>query len=363
MKKVYTLTFHNANNYGAVIQAYALQKVLLNNYETCILNYNNKYISQGYKLFKCFNNGFNIKQFFKDILNLKKEIVRNANFDKFRRSLYLSEEINNIDLLSKLNSSAYVVGSDQIWNPDMTNGVDDFYTLNVKLKNCKKISYAASSGNKDVLVKNGNKYFSLINDFDSVSVREKGMKEIIESKTEKKVDVVLDPSLLLSFYDWSKFCGNDRIIKEKYIFVYCGDEPEYFYDIVNDYAKINDCTIIYFGRRDLKNKFKYRKKSMYEVGPVEFVNLIKYSDCVFTASFHGTALGIVLNKKILLVLNKYQDRLSSLIDKLGLNERIASNFEEYKRIIDKDIDWENVNKLLEVERSKSIEWLYKSIDG
>lgn len=367
MKKVYTVTFHRANNYGALLQAYALQKVLSKKYETRILDYDNKYISNEYKIFKKIHDR-NIKhailQFCKDCINIKKEICRRRSFDNFRKNLLLTEKFDKVnDVVSNYpKADVYITGSDQVWNSKITNGIDLVYTLSFKRHDFKKIAYAASSGNNATLKGHEGELIEAINDFDSISVREKPLKDFLESKTSKKVDIVLDPSLLLTKEDWGFISGTKRIINEKYIFVYCGEEPQYFYDIVNELARRTGYLIVYFGRRDRKHHFLYKKKSCYEYGPIEFVNLIKFSEYVVTASFHGTALATILNVKMFIVLNNYSDRLTTLLELVGLNKRIATSFDDFENIFENVIDWVKVNRLLSNEREKSINWIYNSID-
>ncbi len=367
MKKIYTLTFHKANNYGALLQAYALQKIIEKKYPTEILNYDNKSISNDYRLIKPFKGDIknNFVQIIKDLINSKKEYLRIKNFNKFRKSIRISEKFNSINDISssKYDDCIFITGSDQVWNPNITNGIDPMYTLNFDNNTIKKISYAASSGHNDTIQDCKNDLVKIIKKYNHISVREESLK-ILLSKMIPNTEIVstLDPSLLLSKEDWDIIAGSKRLIKEKYIFVYCGEEPDYFYDIVNKIALENDYLIVYFGRRDRKHKFKGRKKSCYEYGPKEFVNLAKYSECIITVSFHGTALACIFNKNMFIVLNRYPDRLKSLLEKIGLKERIITSFDDFEKVEKNKIDWEKTNALIQIEKNKSINWLYNAIE-
>lgn len=366
MKKVYTVTFHNANNYGALLQAYALQKVLSQKYDTKILNYNNKMISNEYKLFKRVNSGLKDKciQLIKDIANFKKNYIRNKNFDKFRKKLILTDYFSSSDdvINHYPKADAYITGSDQVWNSKITCGLDSVYILNFGNKEFKKISYAASCGNNDTIIGYEDILTNSIKKFNNISVRESSLQKFLLKKLQTPVNLVLDPTLLLKKEDWERFATNKKVIKEKYIFVYCGEESDYFYDIVNELAKRTGYLIVYFGRRDLKNKFKYRKKSCFEYGPIEFVNLIKNSEYVVTVSFHGTAFAAMLNKKMFIVLNRFPDRLKTLLDSIELSDRIVKNMEDFEIVYNKDIDWNKTNMLIEQQRKKSINWLFEAVE-
>lgn len=366
MKRIYTVTFHDANNYGAVIQAYALQKILSKKYDTKILDYKCSEISKSYKLFRKSNNGIkeNLISFAKSILNLKKDYLRNKHFSSFKEKLmlsdtfYTSEDVKN----NYPSADAYITGSDQVWNPTMTGGLDPVYTLDFGTGDFKKISYAASAGNNNSFADCQNVLIKCVKNFDKVSVRELPLKEFITSNITKDVELVLDPSLLIHREEWEDLCKQEKKLKNKYILVYCGDEPDYFYDIVNELARKTGYLIIHFGRRDIKNKFKYKKKSFYECGPEMFVSLIKNAEYVVTASFHGTALATIFNKKMFIVLNKYSDRLKTLLDSVELSDRILYGFDDFERVFKNETNWNRTNDLLEKERQKSINWLINSIE-
>ena len=363
MKKVYTITFHNADNYGAVIQAYALQKVLEKKYETKILDYDNKTISEGYKLFKKTKGGIKTQlvQFLKDIINLKKNYLRIRNFNNYRKKINFTKKYSNYNevLNNYPKVDAFVVGSDQVWNKDITGFIDPVYTLNFGKNDFRKISYAASSGDVSVIEKDTN-ILNYISKIDKISVREKSLSDYLTKKIDNDVSLVLDPSLLLTKKEWLSSVENKRIIKEKYIFVYCGNEPDYFYKIIEDIQEKTGYLVIHFGRRD--KKIKCRKKSVYSVGPAEFISLINNAECVVTTSFHAVALSVICNKKLYAVLNRYSDRLETTLTSLGLSDCIIHNYLEYEEKSQKNINWDKSNELLDKKREESINWLYSAID-
>lgn len=361
MKKIVTITFHNANNYGAMLQTYALQKFLSKSYETEILNYDNKNISKPYKIFS-----LSPKKFLKDVISYKKNKKRFNNFNSFRKNLVLSRKFNDITDIKENYPKAhvYIVGSDQIWNPNITGGLDDIYCLNFGKNDFKKITYAASCGTVSNIKICEKSFIEKINGINNISVREKTLKEYIESITEKKVNVVVDPTLLLTKQEWENLKITDRIIKQKYIFVYSvSNANELLYDITNELSKITGYKIVYFDKYDLKNNYKYKKISGYEYGPVEFLNLLYNSEYVVTTSFHGLAMSAIFNKIFFISLSSHPDRLLTLLETLELKNRIVTKKEDLNILMNNKIDWNRVNNIINRERKKSIEWLFNSIES
>ena len=368
MHKIYTATFHGANNYGAVLQAYALQKFLLDQgYVTEILDYDNLSISKANKVFVKIDGNI-IKTFLftlKNILFLRKIYLRNQNFNAARKMLKLTSYFADCAKLpiKNIKGDIFIVGSDQIWSSIHTGGIDDIYTLNFS-NSIKKISYGASCGNVNVMEENKNEFKKRLNSFDYLSVRENSTCEYLNKLLDKKVSVVLDPSLLLKTCDWVNFAGSNRLVEEKYIFAYeVSKGNQLYYDVVNELARKTGYKIVFFDKNDYKHLYKYKKLSFFTAGPIEWVNLILNAEYVVTSSFHGTAFSVALNKKLFVVLSASPDRLTTLIDKVKLNDCIVKNINDFDRVYNSSIDWKEVNKLLEAERKKSADWLTNAIES
>ena len=367
MKKIYTATFHRANNYGAVLQAYALQKVLLeNNYDTEILDYDNKKISAPYRIFAKIDNNFikSIKFSFKNIFFYNKIKKRNKNFDEVRQKLKMSKYFFDAksvyDIYEK--GATFIVGSDQIWNPNLTGNLDTIYTLNFNDKNIRRIAYAASTGSTDNIKNYLFEMSNILSNFDSISVREKQLQLLLSKNINKNIELVLDPTLLIDKKDWIEFASKKRMINEKYIFTYeVGNPNELFYYTVNELANKTGLKVVYFGKQDIKNNYKCSKESCYTAGPMEWVNLLLNAEYVVTTSFHGTALSMVLNKIPFIILSTSSNRITSLLDLLNLDRCIVKSRDDFERVFKQSINWKDVNSILEINRNKSIDWLITAI--
>lgn len=366
---IYTVTFHRANNYGAMLQAYALQQCLLkNNYNTMILDYDNKSVSNGYKIIPNLNKNI-IKDLFK-VIKTTPFIIRNAKkvkkFDKFRKTLRMSKYFDDVNDFKKMyyKNSTYIVGSDQVWNPKWTGGMNDIYTLNFGGNDIKRISYAASSGGIEPIIQNQDEFVECIDKFDSISVRETKLEDCLSEILTKKVSTVIDPTLLLTKEEWINFAGKERLIKEKYIFTYeAGNPNEKYYEVINELAKMTGYKIVYFSKHDLKNKYKGKKECVYASGPIEWVNLLMNAEYVVTTSFHGTALSTILNKEMFIVLSTLPDRLTSLLNITKLTDRIVNDTKDIERLLNSKINWNDVNKILSSEREKSVKWIINAIES
>lgn len=367
MKKVYTITFHRANNYGAMLQAYALQEVLKERYNTRIIDYDCSPVYNDYKLI------FQKSPYFVEFMkkNLKCLIKfpfyypRYRNFNAFRKKMFITKKYNSLVELKNDPplADAYVCGSDQIWNPKITNGFDEAFFLKFGNKDVKRISYAASIGNISIIEEDEDKFFNNLSEFDKISVREEDFNNIINSKFKKKSKLVLDPTLLLTKQQWLKFYKKNSSVKEKYIFAYSvGNANENYYNAVNKIAELTGYLIVFFDRNDKDNKFKFKKKSYYSAGPAEFITLLSNSEFVVTTSFHGLALSLILNKKFTICLSSYPSRIISLLKIVNLSARICTNEQDLSSIYNSDIDWNRVNKTLIDNMLKSKKWLFDSIE-
>lgn len=346
-----------------MLQAYALQKVLGKNYETQIIDYYASDVFDDYKLIKPFNKSF--KKFIVSIFRYPFYIRRYKNFENFRKKLKLTKYYSDIDILKKdfPIADAYIVGSDQVWNPKITGGLDDAYFLNFGTSKIKRISYAASSGVGEMPAHLENEFKERLEKFSAISVREKKLKDYIEKVSNFKVSLVLDPVLLLTKSDWETEKNARKIIKQKFILVYSVDNSnELFYEVVNELASQTGYLIVFFDRVDKSKKIRYPKKSCYNCGPSEFITLLNDAEYVVTTSFHALAMSIIFNKNFFAILSTYPDRLVTLIETLDLQNRIVTDFEGVRDLINKDIDWKKTNEILEKMRENSLTWLYKSIE-
>ena len=348
MKKIGITTFYNTLNYGAFLQCFALQKKLEEKYNTTIINYSNAEIDSNYKIIKTQN----IKRVAKSLIYIKDNIKRKNNFRKCIGKYFPLTSIDD-------KYDIVIAGSDQIWNKELTNGLDDIFTLKY-FNNTKKISYASSIGNENLISENKDEYKSFIENIDIVSVREESAKEELQKITKKNIGVNLDPTMLLSREEWDKYT-NENKIDEKYIFSYFIGVTQENYDALNLFSDLTELKVLSYSEHP---KEKNILKKCYSDGPIDFISKIKYAEYVFTSSFHGTVFSIIFNKQFICMLPKKRpNRLINLLTKLGLEDRIIRNIDDLKNFnYKKQINYKEVNKKLGSLRNKSVDWLEKAIE-
>ena len=172
MKKINIITFHRAHNYGAVLQAFALQnKLMSKNYDVEEIDYTRKNLLNSYKIFKPIRKNIPkwIKENFNSLRNYKYKKMRYLTFNNFINKYIKSTSIKYNEKSIIKNppvSDIYITGSDQVWNIGIVTELSDIYTLNFGNKNVRRISYAASVGDASQILKNKDLYNKKISKID-----------------------------------------------------------------------------------------------------------------------------------------------------------------------------------------------------
>lgn len=334
--KIKTVTCHHVYNYGASLQAFALQNYLeAEGHDVEILDYRLPN-HRRYEWFAPFQNKGRAYSYMQRFPFLKyiyypykrrgmlKTWGRKKAFDKFDEDyLHISKETyRTIEEIREASPEAdvYIAGSDQIWNTDCDNGRDPGYYLDFGSKDTKRISYAASFGTGKI--KDGFEDFvrRQLNRFDCISVRERTGLGILKSLNIDGVQVV-DPVFLLSRQEWVSSLGLEEE-PGNYIFLY---------DFLHDDEAIRSFALSLKKKTGLKivsvNDFSnapYADKQINDAGPKEFLQWLLNSNYVVCNSFHATAFSLVFHKEFAtypLLRQKNQSRMSDLLESVGLSER------------------------------------------
>lgn len=381
MKKVGLCIVYKNWNYGSILQSYAtlleLKKLDID-YE--IIRYERKkdfsfYVSSlprlllpdmRYSKMRVLKRKVG-KKLHKDFA--KKDAVRakvfsdftKRNFDKF------SEVIRDYDSLRKYacNFSSVIVGSDQLWLP---SGLDtNFFNLMFVPDEVNKIAYAASFGVSEVPESQKEKTITYLDRIESISVREHSGKELIKKLTGRDVPVIVDPTLVINKELWDESIPNERKVKEDYIFCYfLGNNPEQREE-ARKLSKGTGLKIVTLRHMDeyITSDEKFGDVAPYDVGPAEFVNLIRNASYVCTDSFHGSVFSII-NHKQFISFNRYgnnsknsrNSRLDSLFGQLGIERRFNGDI---VRDIMAPIDYESVDEKLKGLRAFAEDYLVKAL--
>lgn len=271
--KIGILTFHMAHNCGAMLQAFALCSFLNSfpNTECEIIDYRLPDIYTKYEF----------------LLSQPYVEPKRFKFEKYLNDvLPISSRITDISLAKPYD--LYIVGSDQVWNPNITKGYKDEYFAKKFPPQAFCISYAASSGVKIEDVCTFSKKLSY---FRYVSVRESWLQEDLAPFNSEKVTLCLDPVFLIEKQEWDSHIGNFNL--SKYVLIYSFDMTEEEYDLIENWATKNQLPIIEL----ITHKRKKRTTIQYfdNYGPKEWLNYIKNSSYIFTDSYHGSVFSIIYN--------------------------------------------------------------------
>ncbi len=353
--RVGILTFHCAHNYGAVLQCYALQEVLrgMGN-EVEVINYCPSYLTDVYKVVNIHRvlsrNPLRMaKRSIVEVLTLSNRIRRYRGFDRFINSWLTLSASRDVTP----DYDVYVMGSDQIWNPSLTHGFDGrfFGDFPFPKEGRKYVSYAASMEATDLSGSEKAYYAKALQGLDSISVREACLAELLRPMTEKKIDTVLDPTLLAPVSVWKNFLGEPKRAG-KYVLAYQVRRDNDTLRIAHDIARqLNAEVVVVMARLTWKHG-----KSVYQAEtPEEFVNWIRNAACVVTNSFHGTAFSVIFNRPFYcLRLGKGDTRPASLLEAIGLTERMI---DKNAHPIFSVVNYGGANRKLEELRSRSLAFL------
>lgn len=295
--------------------------------------------------------------------------VRNAAFDKFSQSRFkkLSPVYYGYEQLKEQSKkyTAVMVGSDQLWSP---SGItSNFYNLMFADDNTVKISYATSFGVSQINPKYHKIYNTFLNRLDFISVRENSGKKIVEELSSNKAEVVCDPVILLDAEQWLKEIPNKRLYDEPYIFAYFLGKSAEYRDAVTKFARQKDLKIVTEPHMDSYNKAdeNFGDYTPFDIGPAEFVNLIRNAEYVFTDSFHGSVFSMLYQKQFL-VFNRYSDnssssknsRIDSFCKNYGLSDRrYNGNIAD----VENKINYEDVLGKVDEHRQKSKAFLDRAL--
>lgn len=365
--KIGILTFHHSYNCGSMLQAFALQTVLLKlGHEARIINFSN--LGQQ-ELYRLMSRPRSLKALAKNAVLLPhfRKIQTSFNsYEQFMRDYFIMDEnvISDPGMLSDAGFDCIVAGSDQIWNITIADS-DDAYFL-PWVKNAKKIAYAPSFGAKDIarFASDPAFYSCCIKSFDRLSVRERNGQAWIKNLTGLDVPVVLDPTLLLDVNDYSQLEDCTIELPDEYIFYY---SPGYSRDInalVKEVGKRYGMPVIAFNAKayHLKGMGLFSGFTLPTIeNPSSYLSLIKNASMVFTTSFHGTIFSAQYGKTFWTVKNGGMfgddDRVLTLMDILGLEERLVPiSYDEHFDYM-KELDFTSFQRSLKDPRSRSYAFL------
>ena len=367
--KIGIVTLHRNTNYGANLQAYALQKyiqsiggdVQLVDYLPLVYDSQNHLLTW---LRESWRNARGIG-FFRKVkllvalcLSAPSKARRLKRFDEFRKkNCKLSVRCDTSFDIVNLGLNTLVCGSDQIWNPDVTYGFDPVYFGEVDGVTTR-VSYAASLGKTQL---NGDQEIAivkLIQALDNCSVRESVSNDYLSGLSGKEITTVCDPTLLLAAEDYLKLTG-PRLVKSKYVLLYSIIKDPLMTAFAERFARERGLALVEISQG---KKHGTGHLQVTDWGPCEFLTAYRDADFIITNSFHGTAFSLIFEKQFLVFDNKIRGiRISNLLATVGLENRMLDSATgEYP---DAAIDYTTVRAKFASYVRRSKEFLAQALDS
>lgn len=366
--KIALLSFHNAYNYGAALQAYGLQCAVQNLGVECeYINYQNDFRRHAYDMKYQFASALKKKNVFgaaKYLIGMPIMSARAKGFESFyAKYLKTSKELYRSSEEAKNANGKYdkfIVGSDQVWNYS-NNGGDTAFLLDFVDDDVKKISYSSSFGVSDLSPEIKEVYSYLLGRFNRLSSRESIGTEIIENTTGRKAHLVLDPVFLAGRDEWDKIRERKNQGK-KYIFFYTNRQSQ-IQDFLNTGYVSDEEYHVLSTHMTPKEMLNSRIKTRISMSPGEFLDEIANASLVVTASFHCLTLSIIYHKQFVVLLtgnHGKDERITNLLKITGLENRILTSTTNKKRI-ENEINYDEVDKRLAKYLKDSREYLRRAI--
>lgn len=334
-KRVGIITFSNADNYGAVLQSYALQRIIQEELskDVELINFCPDDEKRAYRIFAPQSKKFLSTIVIKALVafHFFPYYIKKRRFKSFREKyLHFSQPWPEFNLImEKLPGKydIYISGSDQVFNP--LNKYLRLYYLDFQKNGSKKVAYAPSFGFSDFSTPKFDRIIDYLKDFDHISCREQDGCSWMEKVLNREVSCLLDPIFLLSPDQWREIMiGND---KKDYIFVYNLNGGANLMTVVEKIKRVTKLPVIcatpsYLPIPGIGISVKRN------LGPREFVGMIANAKYVVTDSFHGTAFSILFSKPVIsyIAMESSSGRIYSLLRLCSMEEQIVRDPESFE---------------------------------
>lgn len=357
--------YYDSNNYGGMLQAYSLVKCLeklgFNVEQICYFTENVTSVSQ--KTIRSFIKSISV-DIIKKGLNMRKDA-----FKKFEKNIPHSSIVyNSNNICCAIDEyDAFITGSDQVWS---FKWFVSSYFLDFVPSSKIKIAYAASMGASSLNDKCSEQLRQYISDYNAISLRERDSTEFVQQLTDKRVVTTIDPTLLLDIDEWKKI-SEKKVIHENYIFCYFLGNDRSIRKLAKQFSKEKGLKIVCLPnlQQHLEiNDIFFGNEKLYNIGPEDFVSLIRNAEYVLTDSFHATVFSSIFRKKYIVFgrngAEAMNNRIINLLDMFGNSNRFFINPQSIKLqdvclVADEKLIYDY--RKLNVMKKKSIDFLVNSL--
>ena len=379
MKTIGIITIVKVNNYGAELQAFALQRKLnLMGYKAEIIDYL-FYKNKEFKKEKISRPYYNfplkkrIKEFLLPIIEEMKSLPHYKNyqnrirgFERFHNKYTRFSPVRYYSYSQLYKTppvyDVYCVGSDQVWNPNCYTSLNPYF-LTFAPKSSKKIAYASSFGVKNLPNDAKNIYKENLAQLTHISTREKTGIKIIKDLTGREAKLVLDPTFLLTQEEWNEIANCSKVPNYKYILLYVLKDSKFITKTAMELSKLSGLKIVRITKGAFKQDSNKSILDITDAAPDDFIGLFSKADLILTNSFHGTVFSIIYQKDFYTILKKDKDNNSRQIDllnSLDLGNRLVY---EGSFLQQPSIDYKISNPRIEKLRHQSLDYLINAIEN
>jgi hypothetical protein len=378
--KIGILTQPLHDNYGGLLQAYALKEVLQSlGHEVIIINREKKppfpwrkyaSIAKSILIGRRVHPNLFIKSTYREELSRETRKFRDTYIPNLSHLITDNEGMHE---LNNMGFDAYIVGSDQCWRPRYSPGIRNYFLdFAVNDNHVKRLAYAASFGvshweftDEDTIACK-----QLLQKFDAISVREDSAIDLIKNNLGRTdAQHVLDPTMLLSPHQYKKIVDKEKIAPSPgNLKVYVLDktpEKDNLVKLLESKLQLNAFEVLPTKRLNEEKVTSSNINDFVFPNPAAWLRGFQDAKFVVTDSFHGTVFSILHNIPFIAIGNvdRGMSRFQSLLKMFELEDRLVTdvNSVNIDNFAEKEIDWERVNEVLKKERDKARDFLNKNL--
>lgn len=295
---------------------------------------------------------------------------KDALFSKFDVHIPYSKEVYTLEDVRAGELSDYdmvLVGSDQVWNAPRV-GCLDVYMCDFLHQKRSGLSYAASFAIDTIPENLKDDYTKYIQNMKTLLVREARGVELCRQLGRDDAKHVVDPTLLLEGKDYEELTTRPTALvgEGDYVLVYSLTSSMKIYREASKLAKRNNCKMVMLKRvpcPPLASSFR-DAIDLLEVGPAEFISLIRYAKCVVTGSYHALMFSLLMHTNFYIYMDDASAENSRLLSSLamfGLEKQLHYETSSLPKTLP-IIDYTKVEPILKAKREESLKLLKQSIE-
>lgn len=347
------------NNYGGILQNYALQQVLkVMGHEVITIDYKSHFSFKKYIIYTLKTFGLLLINKRRKFLSfyLKRNVHNQQFVNQYIRTTYSIKKYTT-KIIEDYNLDAIVVGSDQVWRPKYNNDLYDMYLSFIgDNDNLLRIAYAVSFGvdKWTYTEKQTEKCKKLVKQFNAISVRENSGIKLCEENLDVKAIQVIDPTLLINKEKYEELCKDVSVDNSSFLAAYILDLDKEKEEFIYNIAKEKNLTIRFFSA-DTNASLSIQ----------EWLAVFRDAKFVITDSYHGTLFSIIFRKDFMTIGNGERglSRFRTILGYLQLENHLILNIKDFSsKISYVNINWENVDFLLEKIVMRSNKFLIQSLE-